>query len=351
MGSTSEDKDWASRYLLDPLTAPEPSQLTGPGTHFGSTLDKKLTPTPPASTRSSQSKLSSRNPFRGTQPLIDVTQKPQGGQGLNDKPLPRGPPRQRHGSLSQRYPGDVSHRPLDVIRKQNKLASQAPHLKKKHLPQADLIDSLDASMDQLYHHEGPYDATLLARNTSKYQSPIDAVRASNAEALKATPQENIQDALSRHVPLQGVGIVPAGGRLASGQVMDYTEGDDLMRDSDAPGGAYKRWDGVKYLPEDYKGKGEPSFSADAARDKRRGHRRIASEDNFVYEMQPTPRARPSSRQRSISGVGPEQEGSPSDAARYPEFGRNGRPSSSMGRKFGDGIKRRFGSLRKNKKPT
>lgn len=99
-------------------------------------------------------------------------------------------------------------------------------------------------MDQLYHHEGPYDATLLARNTSKYQSPIDAVRSSNAEALKATPQENIEDALRRHVPLYGVGIVPPGGRLESGQVMDYTEGDDLMRDSDAPGGAYKRWDGV-----------------------------------------------------------------------------------------------------------
>ncbi|KFZ13960.1 hypothetical protein V502_06340 [Pseudogymnoascus sp. VKM F-4520 (FW-2644)] len=351
--SASEDKDWASRYLLDPLTAPEPSQLTGPGTHFGSTLDKKLTPTPPASTRSSQSKLSSRNPFRDPQPqqpLIDVGQQPQGRQSLNDKPLPRGPPRQRHGSLSQRYPGDVSHRPLDMIKKQNKLASQAPHLKKKHLPQADIIDSLDASMDHLYHHEGPYDATLLARNTSKYQSPIDAVRGSNEEALKATPQENIRDALSRHVPLHGVGIVPPGGRLASGQVMDYTEGDDLMRESDAPGGAYKRWDGVRYLPEDYKGKGEPSFSADAARDKRPGHRRIASEDNFVYEMQPTARSRPSSHQRSTSSVAPETQGSP-NAARYPEFERGTRQNNSVGRKLGDGLKRRFGSLRKNKKPT
>ncbi|OBT70054.1 hypothetical protein VE03_00587 [Pseudogymnoascus sp. 23342-1-I1] len=351
--SASEDKDWASRYLLDPLTAPEPSQLTGPGTHFGSTLNKKPTPTPPASTRSSQSKLSSRNPFRDPQPqptLIDVSQQPQGGQAFNDKPLPRGPPRQRHGSLSQRYPGDVSHRPLDMIKKQNKLASQAPHLKKKHLPRADIIDSLDASMDQFYHHEGPYDATLLARNTSKYQSPIDAVRESNAEALKATPRENIQDALDRHVPLFGTGIVPPGGRLESGQVMDYTEGDDLMRDSDAPGGAYKRWDGVKYLPEDYKGKGEPSFSADAARDKRPGHRRFVSEDNFVYEMQPQARSR-SSHQRSISGVRPEQQGSSSNAAMYPEFERSPRQNNSVGRKFGDGIKRRFGSLRKNKKPT
>lgn len=131
-----------------------------------------------------------------------------------------------------------------MIKKHTKLASQAPHLKKKHLPQADVIDSLDSTMDHLYHHEGPYDATLLARNTSKNFSPIDAVRGSNAEALKATPREKIQDSLNRHVPLYGTGIVPPGGRLATGEVMDYTEGADLMRETDAPGGAYKRWDGV-----------------------------------------------------------------------------------------------------------
>lgn len=120
-------------------------------------------------------------------------------------------------------------------------------MKKKHLPGADLIDSLDSSMDQLYHHEGPYDATLLSRNTRKDYSPLEAVKNSNAEALKATPKEHIRDALDRHVPLQGVAIVPPGYRNMSGEVMDYEEGTDLMRDQDAPGGAYKRWEGVVSL--------------------------------------------------------------------------------------------------------
>ncbi|KAJ9152145.1 hypothetical protein NKR23_g2711 [Pleurostoma richardsiae] len=29
-----EDKQWAKKYILDPLTAPEPSQETGPGSSF-----------------------------------------------------------------------------------------------------------------------------------------------------------------------------------------------------------------------------------------------------------------------------------------------------------------------------
>jgi hypothetical protein len=102
-------------------------------------------------------------------------------------------------------------------------------------------------MDQLYHHEGPYDATLLSRNTSKNFSPIDAVRGSNAEALKATPKEHIKDALDKHVPLYGTATAPPGSRLISGEVMNYAEGADLMRETDAEGGAYKRWEGVVSL--------------------------------------------------------------------------------------------------------
>lgn len=107
-----------------------------------------------------------------------------------------------------------------------------------------MIDSLDASMERLYHHEGPYDATLLSRNMEKKFSPVEAVRGSNEEALKATPRENIRDALDKHVPLHGTAMVPPGTRNEFGDVYDYTEGADLMREPDAPGGAYKRWDGV-----------------------------------------------------------------------------------------------------------
>jgi hypothetical protein len=153
--------------------------------------------------------------------------------------------RRRGSSLGERYPGDMSHRPLDQIRKEAKAANRAPHLKKKHMPGADSIDSLDRSMlGGPYHHEGPYDATLLARNMSYQSSPVAAVRESNSEALRATPRENIRDALDKHVPLQGTAVIPPGMSGIDGRTMHYEEGADLMREPDAGGGAYKRWDHI-----------------------------------------------------------------------------------------------------------
>lgn len=154
--------------------------------------------------------------------------------------------RRRASSLGQRFPGDVSHRPLDIIRREVKVADRAPHLKKHHIPGADLIDSLDDTMGSLYHHEGPYDATLRSRNnmSKSAYNPVEALKESNEEALRATPRENIQDSLRKHVPLQGVAVIPPGRRQHSGEIMMYREGDDMMRDSDAGGGAYRRWDGV-----------------------------------------------------------------------------------------------------------
>jgi hypothetical protein len=142
----------------------------------------------------------------------------------------------------------MSHRPLDQLRKETKAAHRSPHLRKKHIPGTDTIDSLDKSVFGTYHHGGPYDATLLARNTSYNSSPVAAVSGSNAEALKATPRENIKDSLDRHVPLSGTAVIPPGMAGLDGRVMEYEEGADLMREKDAPGGAYKRWaDVVCYL--------------------------------------------------------------------------------------------------------
>lgn len=139
----------------------------------------------------------------------------------------------------------MSHRPLDLIKKEAKAADRAPHLRKKHIPGADLIDSLDVTGGGVpYHHGGPYDATLLARNTNYKNSPVEAVHWTNDEALKATPRDLIRDALDKHVPLQGTAVIPPGFEDLSGQRMDYEEGADLMRESDAPGGAYRRLDGV-----------------------------------------------------------------------------------------------------------
>ncbi len=139
----------------------------------------------------------------------------------------------------------MSHRPLDVLRRQAKAADRAPHLRRKHIPGADIIDSLDRTVvGGAYHHGGPYDATLLARNTSSEISPVAAVKETNAEALRATPREYVRDALDKHVPLQGTAVIPPGGYDLSGKEMDYEEGADLMREESAKGGAYKRWSGM-----------------------------------------------------------------------------------------------------------
>jgi hypothetical protein len=160
------------------------------------------------------------------------------------------PSRRRRGdSLGERFPGDISHRPLDQLRKEAKAADRAPHLKKKYVPGTDLIDSLDRTViGGPYHHGGPYDATLLSRNMNPETSPVAAVQRTNMEALKATPKEHIRDALDKHVPLQGTAVIPPGGYDLSGKQMMYQEGADLMREEDAPGGAYKRWVGIVCEP-------------------------------------------------------------------------------------------------------
>lgn len=152
----------------------------------------------------------------------------------------------RSGSLKERYPGDMSHRPLDVLRKDEKIAHRAPHLRKKNFQGADVIDRLDGSgVNRVsYHHEGPYDAASIARNKHVKYPPIAAVQDSNEEALRATPRENIIDALTKHRPLEGVANIPPGLPDRFGRVLYYEEGADLQRE---PGGDYRRWPGVVSL--------------------------------------------------------------------------------------------------------
>jgi hypothetical protein len=137
----------------------------------------------------------------------------------------------------------MSNRPLDVLRREQKAADRSPHLRKKYIPGTDMIDSLD-SIGGSYHHGGPYDATLLSRNLNPKSSPVAAVQWSNSEALKATPKEYVRDALTKHIPLQGTAVIPSGELGPDGLPMNYKEGADLMREPDAEGGAYKRWEDV-----------------------------------------------------------------------------------------------------------
>ena len=294
----------ASKYLLDPLNAPQPSDETGPGTHYGSTFAPQPTggsttsstavprktpstpvtssgpstdqkPTPSASTRSSN------NPYRnGTRSSDGYPTPPQSASPRKDRvsnisePFPdfdgsyaskrqsvdqastqiptstggqasttTGNNRRRTSSLNQRYPGDQTHRPLDMLMEDNKKANRAPHLQKKHLVGADAIDRLD-NLIAPYHHEGPYDATLLARNTSYTNSPVEAVSTTNQEALKATPREMIKDSVEKHRPLDGTAMVPPGMTDRYGNTYNYQEGTDMMIEGDPEGGAYKRWPGV-----------------------------------------------------------------------------------------------------------
>ncbi|KAL8422203.1 hypothetical protein RB596_002809 [Gaeumannomyces avenae] len=444
MGKSSDsiDKQWAKKYILDPLTAPEPSQECGPGSSFasppcrrvsfnknenkgpntGKTTKRTPYPSTPSSTSPSRSSFQPENPF-SDKPAIpsdgQATNRPAFGRSSSSGHPPRysdsrspvnsgfgrsqsvrQPPSahqnrasgharsssasidkgkgletggglKRSGSLTQRFPGDMSHRPLDMIKRDVRAADRAPHLRKTRLPDTDTIDGLD-TIGGTYHHGGPYDATLISRNTNKMYSPVEAVKDSNMEAIKATPKEYIQDSLVKHVPLQGTAMIPPGGVDMTGNVMRYEEGADLMREPDAPGGAYKRWDGIPYHPNDLKGKGEPSYTIERDLQQNKALRRKEvgsgiSGRNGVYEMQPRSSAQGSGndasrkdlgaqvRQRSISSAA--ASGSRSNMLSPPmgpDRGGSGAPGNDMrrsnttGKRITEGLKRRFGSFRRKR---
>lgn len=213
-------------------------------------------------------------------------------QPIHESPTPaaKGKTPQRERSLRERYPGDMSHRPLDMIKRQTRAADRAAHLHSPSRQQPrDTIDTLDHA-GPLYHHSGPFDPVLAARNTDPKTSPVEAVKASNAEALRATPAEHLTDSLAKHVPLQGTATVPPGLPDLAGRTMRYEEGADLMREPDAAGGAYKRWEHVTYLDGDLKGKGEPSYTYERDLAKRkavpRSSGRGGEEEMGVEMMQP-----------------------------------------------------------------
>jgi hypothetical protein len=175
-------------------------------------------------------------------PLEMLTQEHRAREREADA-LPR-----RSASLRERYPGDMSHRPLAMLTREHRAADRAPHLHNHRRQQpSDTIDTLDLSgpiPGVTYHHGGPFDATMKERNVNKKYAPVEAVRDTNMEALKATPVEYVKDSLAKHVPLQGTAVVPPGMKDVGGRTMHYEEGADLMREEDAAGGPYKRWDHI-----------------------------------------------------------------------------------------------------------
>lgn len=258
----------------------------------------------------------------------------------------------------------MSHRPLAVLTREHRAADRGPHVRAHRRQQpSDPIDSLDSTgpvPGATYHHGGPFDATMKAYNANSRYAPVDAVRDTNMEALKATPAEFVQDSLVKRVPLQGTAVVPPGMRDWSGRRMEYEEGADLMREPDAEGGPYKRWEHVRYRDDDLKGKGEPAFSIDQDLKERAKQKAAAAESTshggtVYYELQPTVAApdgsggskfkegRANVRQRSVSHGDQwfnEQMAGSSGLQR----------SNTTGKSIAQSLKRRFGSLRRRRGP-
>ncbi|KAF7559020.1 hypothetical protein G7046_g5146 [Stylonectria norvegica] len=453
------DKQWAQKYLLDPLTAPEPSQETGVGSsHVNQLQVQRLslspsaagkqkqqntnplqntsndkvrhrphqlhhnynhrqvvysnnnspssTPTPPASASpntpsSITSSFHPSNPYSDTHRLSSPVSPPNPASSSDSRRRylsgnsaavnrsasarvanssssssssrhhrvqlslqlqPDSRHQQHHRSASdghhaqhkhqsppspplfQRFPGDMSHRPLEILKKDHRAADRAPHLRKKSIPVTDIIDALD-TIGGTYHHGGPYDATLASRNRNQKYSPVAAVQESNLEAIRATPSEYMADSLNKHMPLQGTATIPSGETDMSGRRISYEEGADLMREPDAAGGAYKRYDGIQYLPDDLKGKGEPSYTYEKDLKERK---RLRNGEPAEYEMQSGVNGRrrpPVTHHRSFSNEHPEPSPTAADGfTNSTDLRRN----NTTGKRLSDGLKRRFGSIRRKK---
>lgn len=106
--------------------------------------------------------------------------------------------------------------------------SQQRYSRNSHLVNPDIIDELDDVTSYSYHHEGPYDAVCPERNRVSHHSPLEAVRESNEEALRATPRDKIVDCLHSHRPLDGTAYFPPGTTDRDGQTYEYEEGSNMM---------------------------------------------------------------------------------------------------------------------------
>jgi hypothetical protein len=229
----------------------------------------------------------------------------------------------------------MSHRPLDQLSREKAIADKSRHATKKHYIQPDTIDNLDTVGAGAYHHSGPYDATLLARNNTR-DSPLAALKDSNSETLKATPRGNIMDSLRGHRPLDGVAAYPPGSidRL-TGQRYDYEQGENMMIDVNPEGGAYKRYPGLNYHADDIKGKGEPSYSIEKALKEHK-----ISDENYSEQRKDMAEGIEMTSQHKRSGSG--RIGNDED-------GVGVQRSSSFGKRLsggGAGLKKRIGSLRR-----
>ncbi|KAJ6172158.1 hypothetical protein N7470_001225 [Penicillium chermesinum] len=129
--------------------------------------------------------------------------------------------RDSHSSHRHSFHSGYTHKPHSHSSRR----SYAPPLVRP-----DIIDQLDDATGFSYHHEGPYDAARPERNRVSNLSPLDAVKESNEEALRATPRDKIVDCLHSHRPLDGTAFFPPGTTDRDGQVYNYEEGTNMMNE-------------------------------------------------------------------------------------------------------------------------
>jgi hypothetical protein len=216
--------DAAQHFLNEPFTGPEPVDETGPNAHFRSTFD----PIPGNTIVADQPNAlsGSRTPTASHSRNASLEQK---AASAHARKVSGG--RSRGNSLTQRFPGDKTHHPLDMLKKDAKMAHRSPHLRNGSIPGIDAVDALDTVPGGAYHHEGPFDATLASRNQDPRMSPVAAVFDSNVQTLRATPPENIRNALDKHYPLDGIAQTAPGATDLNGRTYDYET--DLANEVDA----------------------------------------------------------------------------------------------------------------------
>ncbi|ORY80395.1 hypothetical protein BCR37DRAFT_393758 [Protomyces lactucae-debilis] len=111
-------------------------------------------------------------------------------------------------------------RPLDQVKSHQRHARKTSKMS-GNIPLDD-IDQLDVTGLLGYHHEGPFDATLAARQVPGY-APLDAVQYGNNLAMRATGQSKMDEVMRGHIPLDGVASVAPGERDSTGELLDYED--------------------------------------------------------------------------------------------------------------------------------
>ncbi|KAK5788429.1 hypothetical protein VI817_009387 [Penicillium citrinum] len=223
-----------------------------PSNYTTSSYDYTYTPSPTTSSRrSSYSNFSSNNPYAHftspspTPPNYTYNRRST-PISLSDswweRPRTRDPrDHPRDNERKRSSTGSLNSRSSQSCRRPR-------YPRTSQLVNPDIIDQLDNVTAYSYHHEGPYDAVCPERNRVSQRSPLEAVRESNEEALRATPRDKIIDCLNSHRPLDGTAHYPPGTTDREGQTYSYEEGSNMMNDY----GNFMRLPGQKFTDEDFK---------------------------------------------------------------------------------------------------